>query len=359
MTKYCTRTDHGRLDNKIMLDATDDAATANWGVDWRMPTTKELDELEDSRYCTWTWKTNYNGSGVKGFEVKSKSNGNTIFLPATGGWSNEEQTCYMTCELYSDGSSLFCGLIFVDDNVYADDGLNRCDRYSVRPVRVVIDDAAEEVISRGRSGKDEYGREYVDLGLPGGVLWATCNVGASTPWQNGLYFAWGETVGYAKGESHSFDEEHYKWHGSFGFTKYCNDSSRDHGDNKTILDATDDAATANWGAGWRMPTDKEQDDLRNSAYCTWTWKTNYNGSGANGYEVKSRSNGNIIFLPAAGYREEMNLYDEGAYGYFWSSERAHDDDTANYLDFVFRGGVYWHSYRYFGQSVRAVRVLSE
>ncbi|MCQ2288333.1 MAG: Ig-like domain-containing protein [Muribaculaceae bacterium] len=225
--------------------------------------------------------------------------------------------------------------------------------------------------------------EYVDLGLPGGVLWATCNVGADKPEDYGLYFAWGETTGYAKGESHSFDWANYKWMtpGRSGWQyviKYTTSDGQKSGcwyDGDTYVGTTvdgvtyknltellpeDDAATANWGAGWRMPTKKEQDDLRNSAYCTWTWKTNYNGSVVNGYEVKSKSNGNSIFLPAAGYRFGTSLSGEGSYGLYWSSSLSTSNSYDAY-DLRFNSGsVNWdYYYRYGGFSVRPVRVSSE
>ncbi|MCQ2288998.1 MAG: hypothetical protein MJZ74_07850 [Muribaculaceae bacterium] len=212
---------------------------------------------------------------------------------------------------------------------------------------------------RDRSGRDSYGREYVDLGLPGGVLWATCNVGASSPWEYGLYFAWGETVDDAKGESHTFDWAHYKWcNGKYdNQTKYCTSPSYGRVDGKTVLDPADDAATANWGAGWRMPTSEEQDDLRNSSYCTWTWTTR---NGVSGYEVKSKSNGNSLFLPAAGYRYDTSLYGEGSYGGYWScSLYTFYSNYACSLYFI-SSDIDWNYYgRSYGQSVRAVRVPSE
>ncbi len=213
---------------------------------------------------------------------------------------------------------------------------------------------------RDRSGRDSYGREYVDLGLPGGVLWATCNVGASSPWEYGLYFAWGETVGYAKGESHNFNWSNYKWcNGSYNnMTKYCTSSSYGRVDNKTVLDAADDAATANWGAGWRMPTREEQDALRNRRYCTCTWTTR---NGVNGYEVKSKSNGNSIFLPAAGgYFYDASLSYEGSDGYYWSSSLGSSYSCDACSLYFNSGDIGWRiDTRYFRQSVRAVRVASE
>ncbi|MBR6016482.1 MAG: hypothetical protein IK067_05060, partial [Prevotella sp.] len=98
------------------------------------------------------------------------------------------------------------------------------------------------------------GHEYVDLGLPSGTLWATCNVGAETPEDYGLYFAWGETVGYTGDTSDGrlFDWANYKWcdGSNTTLTKYCNNSEKGKDgftDDKTVLDPEDDAATANWG----------------------------------------------------------------------------------------------------------------
>ena len=161
------------------------------------------------------------------------------------------------------------------------------------------------------SGDKQYTHAVVDLGLPSGLLWATCNVGASTPYEEGDYFAWGDTV-----PKSDYTWETYKWcNGSYNtFTKYCTRSSYgDNGftDNKTVLDAEDDAATANWGAGYRMPTYAEFTELNN--YCTWTWNSTHNG-----YTVTG-TNGNSIFLPASGYRSGSSLNDHGSYGNYWSA----------------------------------------
>jgi hypothetical protein len=151
--------------------------------------------------------------------------------------------------------------------------------------------------------------EYVDLGLS--VKWATCNVGATKPEEYGDYFAWGETQ-----PKDYYDWSTYKWcNGSYNtLTKYNNSSSYGTVDNKTQLELSDDAARANWGGSWRMPTRAEQDELREN--CTWTWTTQ---NGVNGYKVTSKKNGNSIFLPAAGYRDGSSLYRAGSYGYYWSS----------------------------------------
>ena len=151
--------------------------------------------------------------------------------------------------------------------------------------------------------------EYVDLGLS--VKWATCNVGANKPEEYGDYFAWGETQ-----PKSNYDWSTYKWcNGSYDTqTKYNTNSSYGTVDNKTTLDLGDDAARANWGGSWRMPTDAELTELREQ--CTWTWTTQ---NGVNGYKVTSKKNGNSIFLPAAGYRSGSSLDGAGSLGYYWSS----------------------------------------
>ena len=155
------------------------------------------------------------------------------------------------------------------------------------------------------------GHGYVDLGLPSGTKWATCNVGATKPEEYGSYYAWGETE-----PKTNYDWSTYKWcNGDYDtLTKYCTDSNYGTVDNKTVLELADDAAHANWGGAWRMPTDAEWTELREN--CTWTWTIK---NGVNGYEVKSEANGNSIFLPAAGYRDNDDLNFAGNYGYYWSS----------------------------------------
>ena len=161
--------------------------------------------------------------------------------------------------------------------------------------------------TRSRTYKDGY--EYVDLGLS--VKWASYNIGATKPEEFGDYFAWGETA-----TKTTYDWSTYKHcRGSnTTLTKYNTNSSYGTVDNKTELDAIDDAARVNWGGSWRMPTDAELTELREQ--CTWTLTTQ---NGVNGYKVTSKSNGNSIFLPAAGCRIGSSLYNAESYGYCWSS----------------------------------------
>ncbi len=195
--------------------------------------------------------------------------------------------------------------------------------------------------------------EYVDLGLPSGTKWATCNVGASEPEEYGDYFAWGETT-----PKSTYNWSTYKWcKGSETTkTKYCTQSDYGYNgftDNLTELQPEDDAATANWGSGWRMPSSDQINELINDEYTTSEW-TQLNG--VNGRKVTSKSNGNSIFLPAAGYPWDGGLDYAGSRGRYWSSSLSPDyDDRAYYLDFDYGWGCLLNN-RYGGQSVRAVRV---
>ena len=186
--------------------------------------------------------------------------------------------------------------------------------------------------------------EYVDLGLS--VKWATFNVGATKPEEYGDYFAWGETE-----PKEVYDWSTYKWcnGSSSSLTKYCISSIYGTVDNKTTLELSDDAARANLGGNWRMPTKAEQDELRTN--CTWTWTTQ---NGVKGYKVTSKSNGNSIFLPAAGDFYGTSLYDEGSKGYYWSSSLYDNSSYAYYLSFTSYDVSRYSNNRFRGQSVRPV-----
>ncbi len=175
------------------------------------------------------------------------------------------------------------------------------------------------------------GHEYVDLGLPSGLKWATRNIGADNPEDYGHYFAWGET---------SPKEEYTK--------ENCSTYGKDMDD--ISGNAEYDAATANWGGDWRMPTYDEQRELLDR--CTWTWATE---NDVNGYKVTG-PNGNSIFLPAAGFRYGSSLDDSGSRGYYWSSTPCdyNLDCSAYYLFFTSDFQYMSSYYRNLGLSVRPV-----
>ncbi len=187
----------------------------------------------------------------------------------------------------------------------------------------------------------------VDLGLPSGLKWANANLGASAPEDYGDYYAWGETE-----PKENYIWSTYKWgNGSYDtLTKYNTNGSYGTFDNKTVLDLEDDVAHVKLGGSWRMPTKAEWAELLEN--CTWTWTTQ---NGVNGRLVTA-SNGNSIFLPAAGYRDGTNFSDVGSRGYYWSSSLLTDYPYfAWYVDF-FSGNVgrRYDGSRYDGFSLRPV-----
>ena len=174
------------------------------------------------------------------------------------------------------------------------------------------------------------GYTWVELGLPSGLRWAAYNIGAKKPEEYGNYYAWGEIA-----TKTTYDWSTYKYaDGSYdALTKYCDNSSYGNNgftDELTTLETADDAATQNWGGNWRMPTIDEWRELIDN--CTWTWTTK---NSVNGYEVKA-TNGNSIFLPAAGYRNDDERSSAGSYGYYWSSSL-----STNYPDYA--QSVYFYS----------------
>ncbi|MBR2475680.1 MAG: hypothetical protein IKB57_03970, partial [Bacteroidaceae bacterium] len=398
MTKYCVDSEYGIVDNKTTLEPEDDAARVNWGGEWRMPTKAEQDELRNTDNCTWTWTTQ---NGVNGYKVTSKKNGNSIFLPAadcryesnlgsagSGGlyWSSSLTANYSYDAYYLNLRSY--GVYWGDiDRYYGLSVRPVCDSstpaptYTVavsstiggtatasaleveqggsvtltatansgyefvnwtlggevvsteNPYTVTVTANSEYVANfeeEEQSGGLHNGYEYINLGLPSGLKWATCNVGATTPEEYGSYFAWGET---------ETKEVYY-------FDTYTYTST------PTRLPLSADAANVNWGGKWRMPTGDEMEELMDTNNCTWEWTTQ---NGVNGSKVTSKKNGNSIFLPAAGERQNNNLTNEGSDGYYWSSSLDTSmSERAHYLDFADYGNHLGSLFFYLGMPVRAV-----
>ena len=231
----------------------------------------------------------------------------------------------------SYSSSTYAKFVQFGDYIDTDSYAYRCYGFSVRLVA-------------------DCDHDYVDLGLPSGLLWATCNVGAARPENYGDYFAWGETQ---PKETYSWTTYQYSNGSSNTLTKYCDNSSYGYNgftDDLTTLLPEDDAATANWGEGWRMPTQAEFQELLDNTTVTWTTKNGVNG------RLFTASNGNSLFLPAAGYRYGSYLFSAGSNGDYWSSS-LNTDDPNDAWGLHFRSGYYYMNdiYRGDGQSVRPVR----
>lgn len=159
------------------------------------------------------------------------------------------------------------------------------------------------------------GFEYVDLDLPSGTKWATCNVGANSETDYGLYFAFGETKGYSGfTDAKKFNWGDYKFsvNGSNSkFAKY-NDT-----DGKKVLDLCDDAANIHMGGKWHMPTDEQIRELIKNTENIWV--TDYNNSGANGRLFTSKINDEKLFFPACSLLFAEGYYGLNKSGHFWSS----------------------------------------
>lgn len=179
------------------------------------------------------------------------------------------------------------------------------------------------------------GHEYVDLGLPSGLRWAKYNVGATSPEEYGDHFTWGMTTEYTSNSDISN-------------LSISNLQSQGIIDADGNLTAEYDAATANWGSNWRMPTSDEMQELINN--CTWKWTTI---NGVSGYKVIG-TNDNSIFLPAAGGSLGTQLYKAGSDGYYWSATPYSNSYNARYLIFSSDNYRCYNTGRSLGSTVRPV-----
>ena len=196
------------------------------------------------------------------------------------------------------------------------------------------------------------GHDYVDLDLPSGTLWATCNIGASNPEDFGDYYAWGETQ-----TKSVYNWESYRYAQGTSkhdprLTKYCGSSDMGNNgftDNLTTLQGSDDPATANWGNGWHTPSDRQWNELMINTTCQWTTR-----NGVKGLLCTSKKNGESVFLPAAGYRWDSSSKDDNVYGYYNSSDLVYSYPI-NLMVFMFDELDTAGGWRPCGRSVRPVR----
>lgn len=175
----------------------------------------------------------------------------------------------------------------------------------------------------------------VDMGLPSGLQWANCNIGAESPVDEGLFFSWGNIEGHAMGEEYYFSQSEY--------------DSTPGAEIQTNLPLENDAARANLGAPWRMPTEAEFIELYNNCTCVFTTL-----NGVNGQLFTSNVNGNKLFFPAAGRCKDTTIVNKNNGGYYWSSTY-YSATTGRSMNFTRTDVIPQNSgSRYNGFSVRAV-----
>lgn len=197
--------------------------------------------------------------------------------------------------------------------------------FSMRKVYVLMLILSAMCIFNACSSNYETSGEAIDLGLPSGIKWASCNIGATVPEEFGDYYGWGEIE-----EKDDYSGIDYKWGNlvkDAPLTKYCTDSNHGTVDNKTTLELKDDVAHIKWGGKWRMPTETEIDELRYN--CNWEW---INVNGVEGYKVTGL-NGNSIFLPAAGGCFGEKNSHRGSVGLYWSASLCDYNESASSLRF--------------------------
>lgn len=242
-------TKYNNEDGKLTLEDEDDAVIQKLGNGWRTPTLADFRELTNQKYTTIK-KTTLNG--VVGYQITSKKNKKSIFIPCAGFKQDKPQTR----EISSSEEVAICmtNLRRIDDKVFnawsfafQDDriaryGKRRPDGISIRPVK---------------GPGVPVPNNCVDLGLNSGLLWAKCNLGTTDPTELGDYYAWGETS--TKKEYYSTNYKHFN--AKFEVLKY------NEKDGKEVLELEDDAARANIGAGYRIPTKEDWEELLED--CIW------------------------------------------------------------------------------------------
>jgi hypothetical protein len=416
LTKYCNDPEwgyNGFIDNLITLLPEDDAATVNWGANWRIATYDEWQELYNNTTSIITTQNGVNGM------LFTASNGNSIFLPAAGWYfrgdlynvgsygnywmstlviSNPRGGCNFDFDMnghYIGNFGRHCGfpvravhstsqncIINVNANPTVGGSVNGGGSYQQGANCTLTATANEgyifinwsengEVISTNTtysftvngnrnlvanfavSGGGST-HAFVDLGLPSGTLWATCNVGANSPEDYGDYFSWGETSPKDWYDWNTYNYSQY-YHGYYDWlTKYCSDAYYGYygfTDNLTLLQSGDDAATVNWGGGWHTPTHEEWQELEDNTTQTWTTINGVDGL------LCTAANGFSIFLPATGYSIENYVNDAGIYGRYWSSSLCVGGPLNAWAFYFISGGYHdnnYTTYRDTGKPVRPV-----
>ena len=284
-------TKYNNEDGKLSLEDEDDAVIQKLGNGWRTPTLADFRELTNQKYTTIE-KTTLNG--VAGYQITSKRNKKSIFIPFAGFRNDKPQTreissdqtvaVCMTNQRRIDDQVFNCWAFAFEQDRIRRYGKRRPDGISVRPVK---------------GPGVPVPNDCVDLGLASGLLWAKYNIGTTEPTQLGNYYAWGETS--TKKKYYSDNYKYFIWKGDYlkRISKYNEE------DGKTVLDLEDDAARANLGVGYRIPTKADWEELLED--CKWEAVTTTLSEIIDPSQTKiiarwkvTGPNGNSIVLPMTG-----------------------------------------------------------
>gem|GEM_PF-480624 len=391
-SKYNTNSSYGTVDNKTVLEAEDDVVRVKLGKNWRMPTDVEWEELRTNCNWTWVTDYNETGICGRIVTSKITGNSIFLPAAGHGNGTlfNNVGSCgyYWSSSIHTDYPYGARSLYFDADWVTTTGLLRRCYGPSVRPVyddqihiksislnqtalllrigeskklevTITPTDAANKDLTWSSSDTsiatvDPDGvitatslgsctitvtsidgglmatcsvdvkniPTAVDLGLS--VEWSPFNLGATAPEEYGNYYAWGEVT-----PKINYSWSNYIWGASNNtLSKYNNNTSYGTVDNKTVLAEEDDAACAQWGENWRMPTVDEFNELRNN--CSWEWTSDYKGTSVSGFIGTSTLEGytsESIFLPAGGWMYEEERRNNGEYGLYWLSQNSSEIPT--------------------------------
>lgn len=342
-----------------------DVARVKWGDDWQMPTIAQVAELFEKGGCTLLY-TNHSHTAdadTVGWEVTG-SNGGRIFVPLGGSrwdtqlrdpytgnyWTAEQLYAFWprsTGITYGEFSVPYCGYNVrpirssvqnsgQKDALFVRLANGRTDYYDVQNIdSIAFTDERKRTFPVYTSCPDDLHPHIIDLGLPSGTKWECCNMGADKPESSGTYYAWAEM-----GPKNWYTRDNYAY-----FSSYT--SFQDLGD---IGKTKYDVVRMTRGYGWSIPAPWQFQELCNSDYCTWTETTQ---NGVSGYLIEGL-NGGRIFLPAAGYRDDLNLRDY--WNVYWSSQGNGTSISAYCLLWNSEYGIRPEGihYRYYGVPIRPV-----
>lgn len=343
----------GVIDANFNLTKNYDVAAKNWGGSWRMPTIDEIEELLHN--CSWSRES---VNGVLGHRVKSMRNGKSIFLPFVG-WisgnkvNSKEYGFYWSSTSAPDDSYQAYNLQFYD---YGHSNSYRESRSKGCCVRAVSTGFGGDLSTSNKIN----GHAYVDLGLPSGTKWATCNVGAMKQDESGYGYAWGET----------------EWKSAYVWENYLTGFSGPNGvlrpspdcgtskdplsgyftpNTKSIAGTKYDVAHVKWGGSWQMPTKEQFEELINPLYCSWGWSWD-------GLIITSKKNRNYIYLPADGMHNASYHDMNKTLGLYWSATPDPDykgcayllEFSSKYCEVIYNSKEEYPYYRVLGLNVRPV-----